>query len=94
MKCFFQYRKRLAHQFPVEGDARSPPGLPAEKNIVEAIFLYVLVVPDEKERRKHDAELDEKKDAEHPDHKPNFVFVHNGMQTSKNMAPSVQTVVA
>ena len=54
----------------------------------------MLVVPYEKERCKHDAELYEKKDAEHPDHKPNFVFVHNGTQASKKMAPSVQTVVA
>ncbi len=54
----------------------------------------MLVVPDEKECRKHDTELDEKKDAEHPDHEPNFVFVHNGMQASKIMALCVQTVVA
>ena len=71
------YRKWLAHQLPIQGDAGSPPGLPAEENVVESIFLYVLVVPDEKERSKHDAELGKKKDAEHPDHKPNFVFVHN-----------------
>ena len=54
----------------------------------------MFVVPYEKERREHDAELDEKKDAEHPDHKPKFVFVHNRMQASKKMVPSVQTVVA
>ena len=54
----------------------------------------MLVVPYEKERREHDAELGEKKDAEHPDHEPDFVFVHNGMQASKKQAPSVQTVVA
>ena len=59
MKCSFQYRKRLAHQLPIQGDAGSPPGLPAKENVVEAIFLYVLVVSYEKERRKHDAELDE-----------------------------------
>jgi hypothetical protein len=52
--------------------------LPTKENVVETIFLYVLVVSHEKERRKHNAELDEKKDAEHPDHEPNFVFVHNG----------------
>lgn len=77
MKCSFQYRKRLAHQLPIQGDAGSPPGLPAKENVVEAIFLYVFVVPYEKERREHDAELNEQKDAEHPDHKPNFVIVHN-----------------
>ena len=54
----------------------------------------MLVVSYEKERRKHNAELDEKKDAEHPDHKPNFAFVHNEVQASKKMALSVQTVVA
>ncbi|MBQ5465494.1 MAG: hypothetical protein IIT53_16145 [Fibrobacter sp.] len=77
---FFSLRisRSLAHQLPIQGDAGSPPGLPAKENVVEAIFLYVFVVPYEKERREHDAELDEKKDAEHPDHKPNFVFVHNG----------------
>lgn len=48
----------LAHQFPIQGHAGSPPGLPTEENVVEAVFLYVLVVPYEKERRKHDAELD------------------------------------
>jgi hypothetical protein len=37
--------------------------LPTEENVLETIFLYVLVVPYEKERRKYDAELDEKKDA-------------------------------
>ena len=61
---------------------------------MEAIFLYVLVISDEKERCKHDAELDEKEDAQHPDHKPNFVLVHNGTQASKKMPPSVQTTVA
>ena len=59
MKCSFQYRKRLAHQLPIQGDAGSPPGLPAKENIVEAVFFYVLVVPYEKECREHDAELDE-----------------------------------
>lgn len=54
----------------------------------------MLVVPYEKECREHDAELDEKKDAEHPDHEPNFAFVHNGTKASKKMVPSVQTVVA
>ena len=54
----------------------------------------MLVVPYEKERCKHDEELDEKKDAEHPDHEPKFVFVHNGMQVSKRKTPYVQTVVA
>ena len=94
MKCSFQYRKRLAHQLPIQGDASSPPGSQTEGYIVETIFLYVLIIPDEKERRKHNAELDEKKDAEHPDHEPNFVFVHNGDKASKWKAPSVQTVVA
>ena len=88
------YSRRLAHQLPIQGHAGSPPGLPAEENIIETIFLYVLIVPYEEECRKHNAELDEKKDAEHPNHEPNFVFVHNGMQASKKMAPSVQTVVA
>lgn len=54
----------------------------------------MLVVPDEKERREHDAELNEQKDAEHPDHEPNFVFVHNEVKASKRKALSVQTVVA
>jgi hypothetical protein len=57
--------------------------LPTKENVVEAIFLYVLVVSYEKKRRKHNVELDEKKDAEHPDHKPNFAFVHNGDKASK-----------
>jgi len=48
-----------AHQLLIQGHAGSPPGLPAEENVIEAIFLYVLVVPDEKERRKYDTELDE-----------------------------------
>lgn len=68
--------------------------MPTEENVLEAVFPYVLVVPDEKERCKHNAEFDEQQDAEHPDHKPNFVFVHHGRQASKNMAPIVQTVVA
>ena len=64
----------LAHQFPIQGHAGSPPDLSAEENIVEAISFYVLVVPYEKECCKHDAELCEKKDAEHPDHEPDFGF--------------------
>ncbi len=76
---FLRISRSLAHQFSVQGHTSFPPSLPTEENVVEAIFLYVLVVSYEKERRKHNAELDEKKDAEHPDHEPNFVFVHNGM---------------
>ena len=49
----------LAHQLPIQGDAGFPPGLPTEENVLEAVFPYVLVVPDEKERYKHNAELDE-----------------------------------
>ena len=78
---FFSLRdsRSLAHQFFVQSHTSSPPSLPTKENVVETIFLYVLVVSYEKERRKHNAELDEKKDAKHPNHKPNFVFVHNGM---------------
>lgn len=74
---FLRISRSLAHQFSVQGHTSFPPSLPTKENVVETVFLYVFIVSDNKEHRKNDAEFDEKKNAKHPNHKPNFVIVHN-----------------